>query len=227
MRRVKPTFRIWVFAFALWAGQAAAQTCPDFFRFVDFGIVGYGGSVERGGTMFRMEKDGTPTYQNGSGVCRDVASLLTDGRGQKIPVVDKVGYLPELVAPQLTQLSAMRALRPASRMAEENAFAHQSAQALPDAERVTGADHLCIRSADTRTQTISCEVVNPFDPAYPLVIYCDALTCTMPVLAIDDVIILTADWERSPGASLAAVGQANADIVAAIHAFIAQNMSRS
>ena len=41
--------------FILFASQANAQSCPDYYRFVDFGLKGNDGVIYRGGPTFRAE----------------------------------------------------------------------------------------------------------------------------------------------------------------------------
>jgi hypothetical protein len=214
-----------VLSLSLLGGAAAAQSCPGYFRFVDFGISEPSGALIRGGTVFRVEVDGAIVLKDGSGLCRDVEPVFRDGRNHPIPVVDAFGYIPELVASHLTDMTVTRAWEQPENLAQENARPHRSALDMAGAQIMIGTDFLCVGPARTDTRTVSCELVNPFDRTFPLVIYCSAGACQMPVLAVDDTIILGAAWMFPEHAPIESIGKVASETVRAIHVFISENMS--
>ena len=61
------------------ASVASAQSCSDFYRFVDFGLTGSEGATYRGGVVLRAEGfDGAPLLLTDQTVCcnlRDLAAF--------------------------------------------------------------------------------------------------------------------------------------------------------
>ncbi len=207
------------------AHSAAAGACPDYFRFVDFGTQDANGALIRGGPIFRIEQDDRSLLRDDTTTCLDVGPVFTDGHNQPMPVVNTIGYAPALVDPALTSLSVTRITGGAQRASDANAMTHEAAKTQDSVEITNGADHLCVSLAFAFTKTISCEVANPFDPTFPLVIYCADGDCTMTVMAIDDDIVVSADWSDQSDTPQA-VGAATSDTVDGIHSFIFAQMSR-
>ena len=87
------SFLLGVFLFV--AGGAAAQSCPDFYRFVDFGLKGQDGIIYRGGTLLRAENTNREALLlTERTTCLDVTILAKDGRGNPVPVVSSINYDP-------------------------------------------------------------------------------------------------------------------------------------
>lgn len=208
--------------------HAHAQGCPSYFRFVDMGLSVPGSTPQRGGPVFRVEdqQDGSNLLQKDSGACRDNVDVFTDGHTHPIPVVTQFGFKPEKVAPHVTELLVMRVDDDAADLADVHASPHRIARAAAGQAVTKGADFLCVGGQSAEPRSISCEVVNPFDPAFPLVVYCDAQTCMMSLMAIDDSIVVGARWDTLANASEQTTGQYVSDTIAQIHTFVAGKLSR-
>lgn len=178
------------------AGQAKAEDCPDFYRFVDFGLIAQDGEVYRGGPTFRAESlEGSPLLVMDRTECRPIQDISTDGHGNPIPIVTQIHYKPERTGMDLTELS-LRAVDRNAAEAEKNASAHRAGLAQSDTATMRGADFLC---AHTSTDdTISCQIVSPYPGNIALVVYCDARQCNMPGMAIKERIMAGAVWPRLP-----------------------------
>jgi len=202
---------------------AMAAPCPDYFRFVDFGTPDAAGAITRGGPIFRIVQDGRSLLARDDTSCIDVGPLFTDGHAQPIPVVNTIGYLPDLVDPGLADVSVTRVTGAAQRMSQANAMVHQTAKTSGQADIAKGADFVCVSVAYAFTKTVSCEAQNPFRPDLPVVVYCNGGSCRANVIAIDDDLIINADWTEQ-GATAGDAGATASAMIASIHDFIAAQM---
>lgn len=176
----------------LCASQSFAQSCPDFYRFVDFGLVDREGVMVRGGVILRAEDfDGSYLILAARSECTDVYDLAKDGRGNPVPVVSEVSFDPEQIGLFLTRLRVATAPDTAI-LAEQNRAAHASRLTQTNATVVQGPDYVCVQIKD-ETDT-SCQFAAGFQADFPLVVYCDAALCSMPVMAITDRIFVQAEW---------------------------------
>lgn len=207
------------FLFVLFAVPASAQSCPDFFRFVDFGLEGRDGALHRGGVIFRGESlSGRALLFRDRTECLDVARISTDGHGNPIPVASRIEYDPAKLDLELLGLS-VDVVEDAIGAAEDNARQHRTRVDTSDSEITRGANFLCARA--NGTEDFSCQVPSPFPGNVALVIYCNAQACRMPVLAFDERIAIGAEW-KPEAAHLSAPESAGTAIlqkVEAIHAF--------
>lgn len=194
-------------------GLSAAAECPDFFRFVDFGMVEGNGTVRRGGTILRAEGfDGASLIAPGASTCREVRDIGRDGHGNPIPVVARLVYDPATTGLDVAEL-AVTDLGDSLRAAEDAAFNHRARLGRTGVAITRGNRALCAGEADA----ISCQVVSPYPGPAPLVVYCDGGACRMPVLAIDGRLGISAAWV---GAGETAGEDIDA-MVQAIHRFLA------
>jgi len=172
--------------------QASAEKCPDFFRFVDFGIEAADGTFTRGGPIFRAEGfDGQALLIRDLTVCRIVRDLTPDGRGNPIPVVASVNYNPEKTGMNLKELRLMLLENPVSET-ERNAAEHRARLEDPNAHVTRGSNYLCVSlNGSKRT---SCQVTSPFGSNLALVVHCDPVGCRMPVLWVKGRVSAAATW---------------------------------
>ncbi len=176
------------------ASAAFAQSCPDFYRFVDFGLTGADGVTYRGGSVFRAEGlDGRSLLLADRTTCRLVRDIATDGHGNPIPVVASVSYKPEAIDPDLMDLHLFRVDDPYA-SADMHARDHRRNLAQPNGQRAQGSNFLCTLRPDP--QTISCQFVSPFPNDAALVVYCDAQHCSLPQMLVTDQIVVNATWSR-------------------------------
>ena len=178
--------------FILFAGPAIAQACPDFYRFVDFGLIGQDGEIYRGGLVFRAEGfEGQHLLALSQTKCLDVQYISEDGHGNPIPVVTSVNFVPEVTKADLTDLQ-ISVVDDAEAAAERNSVAHRAAAEKFDQRIVRGADFLCVPAEDT--SGLSCQVRPPLSGNAPLIVYCEATKCDMPVLALDKRVVVSSSW---------------------------------
>jgi hypothetical protein len=199
------------------AGHASAQSCPDFYRFVDFGLPDSTGALHRGGPVFRAEGfTGDALLVDAMTECLPITDVARDGRGNAIPVVSAIGYDPENAGLSLTELR-VRALPDTYEAAARNGRAHRAALLRAGVATRTGPTFLCAdgESADTA----SCQVVSPFDDDIDLFVYCDATECTMPVMAINRRLAVSAAWVRDER-DLSDLGESVSGKVLRIQAFL-------
>jgi len=176
-------------------GPARAETCPDFYRFVDFGQKGNEGTVYRGGTLLRAENfDGTMLLKLPATKCLPVQDTAKDGRGNPIPVATSIQYLPEKTAIKLTELN-VSAVEDTNAAAEKNAERHRNELEQTDAIVTRGSNFLCVNNEEKNS--LSCQVVSPYPGNIALVVYCDDIQCNMPVMAVDKQIAVDASWPRT------------------------------
>ena len=200
---------------AFWGTLASAETCPDFYRFVDFGLTDSDGVVYRGGIVLRAEGfDGAPLLVTQRTVCRDVRDLAVDGRGNPIPVVTAINYDPAAAGIALRTFGVVL-VDDTALAADQNAAAHLAKLGDRDVTLTRGPDFLCA----TVQGRLSCQVQSPFSGTAPLVIYCDAAQCTMPVMAINTTLAARAVW-ASRGDDPAAIGAQASRKAQDIHDFL-------
>lgn len=208
--------------FALLATQTSAQACPDKYRFVDFGAMDREGILRRGGTVFRaFDAQNTHLLKRKSVVCHAVEENAVDGRALKIPVVSKIEIDTEIAKLDILGL-LIEATENAVADAEKSAARHQAV--LTDANITKGDTYLCASTSDT-TNT-SCQHVSPYLAKAPLVTYCDAQICEIPVLALNDGIFITASWTRV-AQTQDALGQEISEKLGLLDTFLQPHVSAS
>lgn len=179
----------------LFAQTASAEACPDKYRFVDFGLKDSQGVLRRGGTIFRaFDTKNRHLLLRDSVICHAVEENAKDGRALKIPVVSRIEIDLSIAALGFTRLQ-MLASDDLTAVAESNAIPHRDTLSSADVTKVQGASYLCASSANSGV--ISCQVQTPYAPTVPLVIYCDAARCQMPVLGFNAKVIIDAEWKRT------------------------------
>lgn len=209
------------FLLILFGSPAGAEGCPDFFRFVDFGSAAPDGAIHRGGPTYRAESfAGEALLIRDRTVCRRVANLAVDGRGNPIPVVTSIDYDPEKTAISLTELRLARVEDVVSET-ERNAARHRETLVQSLAAKTRGSSFLCARlpAADT----VSCQLISPFGGNLALVVYCDPVECRLPGLAVKAHVIATAAWRpsRDSWSDTEALASEIAGKVQQIHDFLA------
>lgn len=176
----------------LFASQAKAQDCPDFYRFVDFGLKGSDGMIYRGGPLFRAEGfSGEPLLLTDRTVCLPVRETSKDGPGNPIPVVESIAYDPSKGALDLSVLT-VSTLDNAAAQAEANAAVHVARLEQTDAIVMRGTHFLC--ASVIEPFALSCQLASPYPGNIALVIYCDDLRCTMPAMAASERLLVSAAW---------------------------------
>lgn len=177
------------------AAPASAQSCPDFFRFVDFGLKDRDGTVHRGGPHLRAESlEGRPLLLRELSECLPVRDMSVDGHGNPIPVVAAVTYDPAKTGIDLTALH-VKSVQDTVAAAQDNAADHLTRLGRLGAQRVQQQEFLCVTFADA--PETSCQLTSPYPGNVPLVVYCDRLACDAPVLAVNDQVIVQATWDRT------------------------------
>jgi hypothetical protein len=172
------------------AGPAVAA-CPDFYRFVDFGIVAGDGTLVRGGPLFRAEDfDETPLLFTDGTVCTDVTDLAKDGRGNPIPVVTKIVYDRRTSDPALGWVE-VAVSEDAFAMAERFAAVHNSRLADTGISQVRGETYLC---AVASIVAFSCQIVSPYPNYAPVVVYCEDGECLSFAIAMTERLFISANW---------------------------------
>lgn len=206
--------------FVLFAGQASAQNCPDFYRFVDFGIESNDGIMHRGGPVFRAEGfDGQLLLLEPRTECLPVRDVSKDGHGNPIPVVTSIDYDPAKTSVVLTGLR-VAAVETAQETANNNAKAHRARLERAGAKLTRGDSFLCVDHADEAA--VSCQLVSPYPGNAALVVYCDGKLCTMPSMVVDEKIVIAANWASEPSflALEAQIGPAILEKIGEIRDFI-------
>lgn len=202
------------------AGAANAQGCPDFFRFVDFGLQDAEGRFIRGGPHFRGESlAGTSFLKPGDTKCRSVREIASDGHGNPIPVVTHISYNVERTDLDLTTLHVSYSTD--TRVAaQQNAQQHHARLSRVDAEPIRGENSLCVAARDG--VGVSCQLVSPYPGNTDLVVHCDQDQCDMPVLAVNANIMVSAVWPVTVSfrAQIDGAGPQIFSTVQAIHAFL-------
>lgn len=174
---------------------AQAESCPDFFRFVDFGSEAPDGTLHRGGPTYRAESfGGEALVIRDRTVCRRVANLAVDGRGNPIPVVTSIDYDPEKTTIGLTELR-LSSVQDVVLETERNAARHRETLDQTGATITQGSSFLCARLS--AAATVSCQLISPFGRNLALVVYCEPMQCRMPGLAVKAHVVATAAWRPS------------------------------
>lgn len=188
-----------VFCLCLVASAAQAQNCPDFYRFVDFGLQGNDGALYRGGTTLRAESfDGEPMLLAGTSICLPIADVAKDGHGNPIPVVRQIFYDPVAINAGLEELSVF-SVDDMQAATAQNAATHKQNLANTDAQITRGNDYLCVSPA--AQPGFTCQIVSPFAVNLDLVIGCDAQRCVMPVMAATEKLAVSARWAIDPASA--------------------------
>lgn len=201
--------------------QARAGDCPDFYRFVDFGLEAADGTIHRGGPTYRAEGfDGQALLIRDLTLCRQVRDLSVDGRGNPVPVVTSVNYNPERTGIELEELR-LEAVSDVVAETERAATEHRSRLEESDAVFTNGSSYLCASSQGL--DRFSCQLVSPFGGNLTLVAYCTRSDCTVPALAVKANIVAQASWVPSEAAikSPELWAMEIADRVQEIHDFLA------
>ncbi|MFK7754278.1 MAG: hypothetical protein AB8B51_17240 [Sedimentitalea sp.] len=184
-----------VLLLAVFGAPAAAQTCPEFYRFVDFGLEDRTGVLRRGGAIFRaFDRDGVHLLIPERAVCLSVEDASRDGHGNPIPVVASINVDPEIANLDLLDLRLMTT-DGAAQVGDKNARPHREMLTKSDTLTARGDTYLCAHTA--QSQMVSCQLVSPYDSNVALVVYCDGQQCQMPVLGRDDTLIASAVWRQN------------------------------
>jgi hypothetical protein len=174
------------------ASQSVAQNCPDFYRFVDFGLIGRDGSINRGGIVLRAEGfNGDALLISTQTQCLDVRDLAKDGRGNSIPLVSQISYDPNVSTLPFNAISVAVSPDMTAR-AEAAAVPHRVSLADAETVQTTGPKSLCVRRSDSVNFT--CQIAQPYARDAPLIVSCNGTVCEMPVLAITDALYVSASW---------------------------------
>lgn len=201
-------------------GQAYAEGCPDFFRFVDFGLETPDGTI-RGGPTYRAEGfEGQALLIRELAVCGEVRDVAVDGHGNPIPVVTSVTYDPKMTGVDLTELR-LTVVDDMVSEAERNAVEHRARLGRQTTTTRRGPDFLCASLEELGA--VSCQFMSPFGGNLALVVYCDGMECRMPVLALNERVIAAATWVPSHASRNNHVSAASeiADKVQQVHDFLA------
>jgi len=152
-----------------------AQTCPDYYRFVDFGLEDDSGVMYRGGTLLRAE-----------GFSAD--------HGNPIPVVKSIHYIPEIISAELRELQVSR-VKDTEVLADNNITKHSTYLRDPDTITTKGENYIC--ATVTTKRLLSCQLTSPYPGNISLIVYCNAAKCNMPVFAINKELMISASWRTN------------------------------
>lgn len=197
---------------------AVAEDCPPYYRFVDFGLEDRSGILHRGGHLFRVEGlDGTPLLIRERTICHTVQQLAVDGHAHPIPVISQFEYDPAKSLPSLIHLR-LTAAKDLTELAAENAERHRARLGQPDPLTTRGETFLCVGPS----AALSCQLQSPYPGNLPLVVYCDATRCEMPVLGFNKGIFISASWPRGPNSlsDARATGRRAQTTIQSIHDFL-------
>lgn len=173
-------------------GITHAETCPDFYRFVDFGQTGKDGVIYRGGSFIRAEHfDGTALLDMTKTECLEVPDTNTDGHGYSIPVVTAINYDPDKIPIKLNELR-VESLDDPIAFAYERTRDHQQHLNRTDAIITRGTNFLCVYT--NANDSYSCQIESPYVGSSAPVVYCDLQQCKMPAMAVDRQIVISAAW---------------------------------
>ncbi|MGB3406744.1 MAG: hypothetical protein WBA67_04560, partial [Jannaschia sp.] len=150
--------------------------------------------VRRGGTIFRaFNLDGGDLVIPDRTVCLAVEEVARDGRALPIPVVTSIDVHPDAAALDLINLR-LAVSDDGITTAEASARPHRETLTQVGTTEVQGENFLC--AGRPGTDALSCQILPPYPSPAPLVIYCDAQRCEMPVLLRDDHLTVSAAWRR-------------------------------
>ena len=212
------SFLLGVFLFV--AGGAAAQSCPDFYRFVDFGLKGQDGIIYRGGTLLRAENTNREALLlTERTTCLDVTILAKDGRGNPVPVVSSINYDPAKTGLDLDELQ-VASEQNVQIVAEGLAEKHRDYVARAGNKRFQGAQYLCV---PVSTSEVSCQIVSPFEGTIPLIATCVVGECVLPAFGINAQLMVRASWSVAPSmmSDPMRVGEDVSKMVQQIYGFLA------
>jgi hypothetical protein len=208
---------LFLFLFVVFGAQAYANECPEKYRFVDFGVVGNDGVLRRGGTILRaFDENNTHLLVPSLTICLPVERLAKDGRSLPVPVAASVVFNLEVVKIGVTSLS-VHTVQDAEADAVANATRHESVLAQPGTQTLRGENFLCASAAGR--DDVSCQLVSPYEGDAPLVVYCSAQQCAMPVLGVNARLTGSATWPRN-SVELDAVGHDVSTMVTRVFDFL-------
>lgn len=178
----------------LFGAGARAESCPDFFRFVDFGLDTPDGTT-RGGPTYRAESfEGQGLLIRDRTTCRTVPNLASDGHGNPIPVVTSVEYDPDKTGIDLSELR-LTSVDDVVSETEQSAAAHRARLEHQNVTIERGSEYLCASLQDRKS--ISCQFISPVGGNLALVVHCDPSACTLPMLALNEKVVAVAKWRPS------------------------------
>ena len=181
--------------FVIIANHAQAESCPSFYRFVDFGLTDRDGIIRRGGPIFRaFDVSGTHLLDPKGTTCRDVDDLAKDGRALDVPIVSALKFDAETANIDFLSLG-LDWKDDAVAFSKDSATVHQERLTLLDAIIDKGTNYLCVNPV--QSSDISCQIVSRFEGGNAPVIYCDDFQCEMPAMIFDKQIVISANWIRS------------------------------
>jgi len=80
--------------------------------------------------------------------------------------------------------------------AQTNARDHLASLEAANTTQTRGSNYLCV--SVTAPARVSCQLNSPFPNNAPLIVYCDDVTCTMPVLIVAENLVVSAVWKSDP-----------------------------
>jgi len=152
-----------------------------------------------------------------------VREVSIDGHGHPIPVVTDFSYIPEQIGLDVKHLGISKVDRVAV-LTEQSAKRHHGNLNISNATIVRGSNHLCVLL--TEGSALSCQIVSPYPGNLPLVVYCIGNMCEMPALAINETLIISANWDDIDLSKPQIAGTQIADKIADIQEFVDTNSSR-
>lgn len=176
----------------LCAGQVAAFDCPDYYRFVDFGLEDSTGTLNAGGPRVRVEGfDGIGLLKWETATCLDLPFMRRDGFGNIIPVVEGITFDRGVLPVAVFALHLRRQPDIAAR-AEGSAAPHRTQVAAPQAKVTQGEAFLCVQWGNGRN--VSCQFPALDRENLPLIVICGSEVCDLPVLHVGSGLEISATW---------------------------------
>jgi hypothetical protein len=198
-----------------------AASCPDVHRFVDFGFTDSDGILRRGGSIFRaFDVDNKHLLIPEDTICLEVDELAKDGRLLPVPVVASIQVDMTIATLDMQELR-LRSVKDVQAVTQANLAPHQTTLAQDGSISARGSNHLCVTTPNS--DTISCQFLSPYQTEAPLVIYCDADSCTMPALARDTQVIVSAIWSRGEATKLETLGLEISEKLQSLYGFLADH----
>lgn len=199
------------------AAPAAAETCPERYRFVDFGTESRDGTLLRGGTIFRaFDPSDTPLLLPAETICLDVPDLYKDGQQLDIPVVSEIAVNMDVATIEMVELRLSKSDDPIA-TSDSHAAAHLDALARPGAQAIRTASSLCVTAPEDRA--LSCQIRSPFNVTAAPVIYCNGETCEAPAIVFNTQVLMKAVWPQ-PSVDAAEMGPALIDRLEALRQYL-------